>query len=288
LISSGKTRALDLLRELGYRMVHSANLTFPALVRVSHYHDCGILLDEADSNLNSYTETGQMYLKFLKTSYRRGSRYVVADAENQEAVISYRNFGFKGFGLEKTMDEAMVSRSIMIDMEQETPSVLRLDDIQDELEDVKVRLLNYKYSFNDPLPLEEDFPLRGRSRELFESLIRTGNHIGVKTDDILEFAQEVEKEKVEAFRDSVEWDILRIVRTREQNPTLLDAPEELLIKDIKEELGWEDSKANQKIGNILTKKLQLKTKKKREGTVLLLTHHKNVRRLQYLYRRYGI
>jgi hypothetical protein len=289
LISSGKTRALDLLREIGYRMVQSANVTFPALVRVSHFHDCGILLDEADSNLNSYTEVGQQYLKFLKTSYRRGSRYVVADAEDQQAVISYRNFGFKAFGLEKTMDEAMISRSILFDMEQDTPEVMRLDDIRDELEDIKVRLLNYKYGFNDPLPLPDEFPLKGRSRELFECLIRAGRHIGVTTDDVLQYAQEVEREKVEMFRDTIEWDILTIIKNYEQKETLLDAPEEIAIEEIRDALGWDnDSKSNQKVGNILKKKLQLKTKHKRSGSVLLLTHPKNERRLHYLYRRYGV
>jgi hypothetical protein len=73
LISSGKTRALDLIRELGYRMIHTSGITFPAMLRVSHNHGAGVLIDEIDNKVDRRTESGRDMIDFLKPSYRKGN-----------------------------------------------------------------------------------------------------------------------------------------------------------------------------------------------------------------------
>jgi len=77
-------------------------------------------------------------------------------------------------------------------------------------------------------------------------------------------------------------------RNNEENEKLFDAPEEISFQEILERMGREYSpKAAQHLGYVFRKKLQLNTKRRNNGTVLLLSDPKNSRKLKYLYRRYG-
>jgi len=288
-IDTGKTRALDIIRELGYRSVHAVNLTFPAMVRLTHFHNANILVDEIDANFNPKTEMGMQFLKFTKTSYRRGSKYTVADIDTSDGVKTYNNFGFKAFSGERRFDDAILSRALDFQMEKDYPEIPKLEFVQDELDHFQSILLNYRFKTDRPPKLGEDFVLRGRVREIFESIISTAKHIGIKTDHLIKYAQELEKEKEEDFRNTVEWDILKAIKEIECTETLLDAPEEITFKDLVEKMGWEwNGKTSQKLGYIFKKTLILKTKRKNTGTVLLLNHPKNTRKLKYLYRRYNV
>ena len=289
LIDSGKSRALDLIREIGYRMVHCASISFPAMVRCTHFFGAGILLDEAQNKLNTRTETGQQYLDFIKPSYRRGSKYTVADKEDQKKTISYNNYGFKAFAGERGFDRAMTSRGIKFEMEQDYPEIERLSDIQQELNDMQTTFLNYKYKTDPPPELPIDIGIKGRIREVFESVIRTAMHLGIEYDDIVEYAQARKKEQQEELSNSEEWEILNVIKSNEENEKLFDAPEEISFVEILEKMGREyNPKAAQHLGYVFRKKLQLNTKRRNNGTVLLLTDPKNARKLKYLYRRYKL
>lgn len=286
LINSGKSRCLDFIRETGYRMIHSSGVTFPAMVRASHYFQAGLLIDEVQNKLNPKDERGREYIDFIKPSYRIGSKYVVADKEDQEQLLSYNNFGFKAFAGERGFDRGLMDRTIVFDMEQDHPEITNFKEIQNEFDDIQTRLLNYRYKFNDPPDLENG-TLRGRTKEIFECIICTGKHIGESTDDIIEYALNIEKEKEDELANTVEWEILRAIKNVECNETLDDAPEEIKYTDILQTIGWDtERKTSQRLGYILTKKFRLKTKRKTNGTVLLLTEPKNERRLKYLFKRY--
>lgn len=288
-IDSGKTRALDIIRELGYRVVQAVNLTFPAMVRLTHFHNANLLVDEVDANFNPRTELGMQFLKFTKTSYRRGSKYTVADVDTPDGVRSYNNFGFKAFSGEKQFDYAILSRALDFQMEKDYPEIAKIEYVQTELDKYQTILLNYRYKTPAPPELGEDFVLKGRIREIFESIIATAKHIGLKTDHLIKYAQELEQEKEEDFKNTIEWDILKAIKELENSETLLDAPEEVTFKDIVERIGWEwNGKTSQKLGYIFKKTLMLKTKRKNTGTVLLLNHPKTSRKLKYLYRRYNV
>ena len=288
LIDSGKSRALDIIREVGYRMVHCASISFPAMVRCTHFFGAGILLDEAQNKLNTRTETGQQYLDFIKPSYRRGSKYTVADKEDQKKTISYNNYGYKAFAGERGFDRAMTSRGIKFEMEQDYPEIERLSDIQQELNDMQTAFLNYKYKTDSPPALPIDIGIQGRIREVFESVIRTAMHLGIPYDDIVEYAQARKKEQQEELSNSEEWEILHVIKGNEENEKLFDAPEVISFQEILEKMGREYSpKAAQHIGYVFRKKLQLNTIRRNNGTVLLLTDPKNARKLKYLYRRYN-
>lgn len=300
LISSGKTRALDLIRELGYRMMHASGVTFPAMVRASHYHGAGVLIDEIDNKIDKRTEGGRAMIDFLKPSYRKGSKYHVADKEDQTKIISYDNYGFKAFAGEKGgYDDAMFSRAIDFQMEQDYPDVTNLRYVQDELDTLQTKLLNYRFKFGDPSDLGETFQLKGRTREIFEPIIATCIHIGVEHDDILAYATALEAEKAEDIRSTDEWVIINAINnysnSSNKNQTLseIDAPEYMPFSEICSAIGWDGESDNlrkkrQKLGYIFKKKLMLRTKRMTEGTVVLLNDPKNIRKLKSLYRRYKI
>lgn len=287
---SGKTRALDFISEIGYRMVHGGSgISFPAMVRASHYYGAGILIDQADSKFNEHTETGREMRDFICPSYRRRSKYVVAHKEDQKKVIAYNSFGFKALGTIRGLDWQITSRCIPFLMERDFPDIQKLSSIQNDLDIIQTQLLNYKYKFDPPSDLKQDIGIKGRIREIFESIIATGKHIGIDVSDIIKFAQDMEKEKEEELVGTIEWEILKAIKGSEENEKLFDAPEEISFKDICFSIGWEyDGKTSQKLGYIFNKKLLLKTKHKTHGTILLLNEPKNDRRLKYLYTRYKV
>lgn len=294
--NSGKTRALELIHELGYRAIQTSNTTFVAMCRLSHYNNAVVLIDEADTNLNPNTDEGKEFLRFVRASYRKGSVYTTANKDDQEEVFSYRNFGFKAFAAEKAFNVALLTRCIVVDMEKDLPEHTELRYVQKQLDDIQNKLLNYRYRFNDPPDLGEDFCLRGRTREIFEAILATGMHIGTKVDDIIEFAQQKDKEEEEALEESEEHEILLAVKELLEVGTLLDAPEAILISEIFNHMGWDlvyekDPKdarnARQRIGYFF-KNNGLRTKRLNKGKALIFNDEKNQKKLKYLWKRYRV
>jgi len=299
LIESGKTRGLDLLRELGFRMIHTTGVTFPAMCRYTDNYQAGILIDEIDSKIDQRTEAGREYLSFLKPSYRRGSVYSTAHREDQDETKEYANYGFKAFaGEHGGTDQALRSRCIVFRMEQAFPDIPELRYIQEELDQMQNLLLNYRFKYGAPQPLPIDFDLKGRDRELFSCLIQTAQHIGLDAQHIIDFIKRRTTEKIEALQETDEYLILKAIYSLSTRPkvnqSLLpdDAPEFIKYSSIASECGWDDDsdvskKKRQRIGIIL-KKMQLKPKRMNDGTVLPTNNEYNISRLDNLYRRFYV
>lgn len=301
---SGKTRGFDLLRELGYQMIHTTGVTFPCMCRYTDKYQAGILIDEIDNKLHKGTEDGRRYMDFLKPSYRRGSVYATADLQNQDETREYSNYGFKAFAGEKGGgDIAFLSRCHTFKMEQAYPEIPELKYIQEELDEMQNVLLNYRYKFNDPEPLPLDFPLKGRAREIFSFLIQTAKHIGIEHDHIVQYITEMKQDRIDDMQQTDDYMVLKAIKqiqeiTADSNLTTLDlgeisdSPEHASYSDIAQECGWdpeteEGRKKRQRIGYIL-KKFGLRARRHGIGNVLLLNHKKNVQRLKNLYKRYFI
>lgn len=300
--NTGKTTALDFICELGYRMIHSAGTTFPAMVRATHFHNAGLCIDEASDRLNPKYETGREMLNFVKPSYRKGSLYTIADRENPEEMICYKNFGFKAFAGEKNFDPALLSRSIDILMQEEIPEIPNIKYVQEELDEIQIQLLNYRYKTDEPPDLGIDFCLKGRLREIFESIIATGKHIGIDVEDVKDFALNIKKEREEELQDTLEFDILSAIEklsnidTQSKITGETDAPEDLEYKSILKEMfpkydDMENEQRKQKaasLGYSIKNRLHLKKKRMGKGTVLILNDKKNQKRLNYLYKKYKV
>jgi len=288
LIETGKTRALELIRVFGYRSIHSAGLSSKAMFRFTDLYDANILIDEIDNKIDQRTESGREMIEYLKPSYRKGSYYYVANREDQRKIEKYKNFGFKAFAGEKGgYDDAIFSRAIDFQMEQDYPEIIELKEIKDDANRIQTILLNYRYKTNNPPELPDDCPFKGRIREIYSCIIRTAMHIGIEYDDILDFIRNTETEKQEELENTNEYQVLKVIHDFECQPTLDDAPEALSYADIAEACGWEPEK-RQKLGYIFKKKLMLRTKRRNKGSVILLSDPKNIRKLKHLYRRFKL
>lgn len=293
LIESGKSRALDLIAETGWRMINAGSgVSFPAMVRGTHLYNAGILIDEAHDKLTNKTETGQQMIDFLKPGYRRGSHYIIADKENPEKIISYNNFGFKAFAGEKEFDRAMMSRCKVNQMEQDYPEIQNLKDIRNKLNIIQTTLLNLKYKRKKEIPqIPVDIGINGRNLEIFEHTIRTAMFLGLDYQDVVEYAKLRKEEEIESFKDTLEWEVLKTIRGEEENEKLPDAPSKMSYNDLLNKLQWKEIEGQQhpaqKLGYIFSKKLQLQTKRD-HGVTYLILNDKNNRRLKYLYRRYRV
>jgi len=296
LIESGKSRALDIISETGWRMINAGSgISFPAMVRGTHLYGAGILIDEAHDKLTSskkqgYSEKCQEMIDFIKPGYRKGSHYIIADKEDPDKIISYNNFGFKAFAGEREFDRATMSRCIDFQMEQDYPEIQNLKEIRNKFEIIQTKLLNLKYKRNTPIPeIPQDIGINGRNFEIFSPIIRTAMYLGIEYKDVVEYAKQRKEEEIESFRNSEEYEVLKAIKGGEENEKLFDAPEKISYSEIISRMGWEyDKDTGQRIGYILNRKLQLKTKRENTGTVLLLNDPKNDRKLKYLYRRYKV
>lgn len=296
---SGKTRVLDIIRELGYRMIHAAGTTFPAMVRATHFHHAGLIIDEASDRLNPKTESGREMLNFIKPSYRIGSRYTSADKEDPKKINSYNNFGFKVFAGERNFTAAVISRSINVLMQQAEPEIPELYYIQDKLDEIQTKLLNYRYKTGNPTDLGIDFVLKGRLREVFGCVISTAMFIGQTYDDIIDYALNIKKEQQSDLIGTLEHDILQLIKDTEETQTTIDggimndSPEHIFYKDILEKLypdieTTEEKRTRGQQMGYAVRRLRLRVKKLHGRNVIPLHDKRNASRLKYLYRRYGM
>lgn len=296
--NSGKTRALELIREMGYRMVHCAWITFPAIRRLTHFHNAGLLIDDMSSKLDRGRKSGREMLDFTENSYRKGAIYIDADEGSKKGMRTYKTFGFKAFTGERNFDAALLSHAIDILMHHDYPEIPKLSYVQDELDRIQTTLLNYRHKTGIPPELGQDFILRGKSREIFEPIISTGMHIGITVDDVIKYALNREGEKEEEFRSTLEWVVLNGIKEIEKNPQYHiggehDSLEYVsygdICKRISGKIGDEGDmqKTHQQIGYTINR-LQLKKKRTRKGAIIPINDPKNRRRLDYLYKRYRI
>jgi len=151
--------------------------------------------------------------------------------------------------------------------------------------------LNYKYKIDDPPDLGNDFVLKGRVREIFESIISTGMHIRIPVDDVIEFAKKRSDKEKDALKDTVQYDILLAIKDGQEHPFGEDEIDRIKTDTILTEISWltgdgtEDRKNKQRLGYIL-KNMGLETKRTSEGRFIY--YRDNEDRLKQLYRRFGI
>lgn len=288
--ASGKTRAMEVAKLLAYRAVLVSAITFTAVVRINHHFNATLLIDEIDTKVDQRTELGRMYTDFLKSGYKKGSLYVSSDLNDQSKVLYYKNYGPKILTGEKGINnEALLSRTLVFDMHQDVPDVFDLCEVEKDCEKIRTKLINYRYKTDNPKHLQYEVPLKARYREIFDCLIRTAEHIGQKSDDLLEYAKKQEQRIVDEMQGTVEYDVLVSIFNRSCQGTL-DAVEGIKTSEILEDLGWleENKRKNSiKLGYIL-KNLGLRTKRRKDGMWLFTSEADNERQLRYLLRRYRV
>jgi hypothetical protein len=292
--NSGKSRALRIISQLAYRAIKASGVTSVVIPRLCHYFNITLLIDEAQNKLHPRRSGGSELIDFLKDSYKVGSTYITCDSEDQSKVVVTKNFGFKAFAGEKSFNPGFLSRSITFWMEREEPEIAKLSYVKKELQSIQSKLLYYRFMCDNPPDLGSHFSLKGRTREIYESIISTAQHIGIDVDDVIEHALEREKKEADELKDSTQYDILVIINNydgKKSDPDGEDGSIRLIY--LLRELRWEsgiasdDRKALQHLGYLI-KNMGLQRKRTRIGRVIPLTEEPNITRLNRLNRRYGL
>ncbi len=291
--NSGKSTALRLISRLGYRAPKASGVKQAAIPRLCHYWNITLLIDEAHDKLNNRGETAAELLAFIKDSYKRGSVYISCDNNDQKKLVITRNFGFKAFAGERAFKPSVLSRAIVFLMDKATPGISKFSYVEDDIQKIHTQLLNYRFKTDNPHDLGNDFILKGRTREIFESIIATAKHIGMPIDDLIEYAKERDNEIEEELKQSQQYEILEIIKKYADNPHLLPDIERIDFNDLLHDLGWDTTdggelrKNKQQLGYIFSN-LGLKTERSHSIRFFAFENKVNKKRLPQLFKRFGL
>jgi hypothetical protein len=180
-------------------------------------------------------------------------------------------------------------------MDKGEPEIPKLSYVKTELEYLKTKLLNYRYKTGDPPDLGKDFILKGRTREIYESIIATGQHIRIETQDIIDHALIREKRIEQELQDSTEHEILRIIKEHEELPIEEWSKIDIIpLSEMIQKIEWTENDAKEKRKNYqrlvyILKNMGLQTRRSTDGQkILQTTTTENDSRLKRLYKRYKL
>lgn len=130
----GKSVALELIARLAHRSFETANITVAALFRIIHLYGPTVLIDEADTFLESNPEMAGILNKGYE---HRGVVVRVETIGDRLQPVPYRVFGPKaiaGIAMERRLADATLSRCVRVQMRRkvqgETVQRLRSADRQ--------------------------------------------------------------------------------------------------------------------------------------------------------------
>lgn len=280
-IESGKTRALDIIRLLAYHGMSAGAVSLAALPRLTEKYKVSLTEDEAQIAFDIRSAEGRERLKIYKVGYRRGQKYIIADKEHPDKIIAKDVYGFKAIASEKTVDNAIQSRSIIFLMEEGIPEIRDLRIIEKEAEKLRSHLLIYRYFFPDPLELFFDTGLRGRQEELFTPLIRVAIQLNVDVKPLIEFAKKQKILKLKEMGGTIETTILFYLYDQMNNEQYENT--RVYIKDI---ASFCDADSRT-IGRRL-KDLHIHTNHSKQGNFVALDDTETRERLDYLFKKYDV
>ena len=279
-IESGKTRALNVINRLGYHTIPTVGAT-PAVVRKQvQWFRCTCAIDQAEDQLNRKFEAGQAMYRLVAAGYKKGM-FVARCREGHPDKIDYDDpFGFKAFASTKSFDAAIDSRSIIIDMEEAEPENLDLDEAW--ARDLRAKLLYWRLS-EDFIPTIVETQLRGRTRELFMSLLSLGEFTDCK-DRVEKFALEHQLARKMELLDELKAAIVDVVW--KQMDTSPDGRVHISeIKDTLTERGLQISSSF--IGRNCSD-LGLPRQQSVKGRYLDVTDDEIIKKIDYWTKKYGL
>ena len=287
-ISSGKTRALEILSMLSYRGVLYATISPAALCREIEKWKITPFIDQAEFNFDRSSESGRENYSIWMCGYRKGQKYVRAKNDNDDDVIRRDVSGFKALASNRVFDEALSSRSIAFFMREGIPEIKDLNNnILEQIQKIRAKLIYLhllpKTPFNNTNEIEK---LEGRLREIYTPLIITTEYLGWNTDTIIDFAKRDSVKKLKEMQETKEGQILQAIKEMidegRGGTNLQGETTRILVKDIAEQTGL-DSRT---IGFRL-RALDVERKHCKEGSYVDITDDKTWEQLQYLFRKYG-
>ena len=280
-IETGKTRVLEMLTQLGYHVVPTAGISPAVLRKQVEWFRCTCAIDQAEDQLDRRYEAGQEVYRLVAAGYKRGM-FVARCRKDDPMLVDYDDpFSFKAFASTKSFDEAIDSRSLIIDMREATPERQEID------EEWCAKLRRHLLHFRLTGKLEDvETKLVRRTRELFKPLLMIVKPLNLQK----QFEDYAEKQRVlrrkelaEGLRSSVVEAIVNVTQ-RKEGTTDEDT---VYISEIKNEFSERglDLTSN-KIGVLLKDMAIEKDRHKAKGVYVNVK--KNFEQIRYLRQKYGL
>ena len=277
-VESGKTRALEMISQLGYHTIPTVGISPAVLRKQVEWFRCTCAIDQAEDQLNKRFESGEELYRLVAAGYKRGMYVAKCRKDNPELVDYDDPFGFKAFASTKSFDEAIDSRSIIIDMREAIPEFKDIDE--EWCSRLRGKLLWWR--LKGPMLLKPvKTELTGRSREIFMPLLEVAALLGVG-EKIEEFAKKQRelrrKELGETVKSAVVEAVFQIV---EQSKA-----EVVYVSEIKAKLATRGLElSSTRIGKLL-KDLGIVKDRDSKGVYLRIADNKE--QLEYLKTKYSI
>jgi len=277
--ASGKSRALEVLKAIGYRPLMTASASLSAIFRVIEMWHTTLLLDETEVYMRKdRTEI----LNLLNSGYRKDTpaMRVEETKEGQREVKFYDCFGFKALAGTKDLMETLKSRCIVFSMSKAIREIKQEID-KDWAKAIREKLLSYRFKMlSKKEPLEQPDVLRGRLRELFDPLIIVAPI--TEKNPIIQQAKKIEatlKEEEETSFESIVFHTIFKIHgdTQDEKITIAD-----ITKIVNEGLEMDEMLTNIRVGQI-AKMLGFKKCLKGGGKRAIRWDKEVVERLIYRY-----
>jgi len=288
-ISSGKTRALEILSLLSYHGVLYATISPAALCREIEKYKVTPFVDQAEYNFDTRVEPGRENYAIWMCGYRKGQKYVRAKQDSDDDVVRRDVFGFKALASNRVFDEALVSRSITFFMREGIPEIKDItEDVIERIQKIRAKLiflhLMPESPFHNSPAIEQ---LNGRLREIYTPLLFVVDTLGWGTDDVIDFAKRDSIKKIKEMQQTTEGIIVRTIKNLiDDNIGKTNLDNELIgitLKDISEKTSIDTRIIGHKL-----KALDIDRKHDRDGAYIDLTDRATVDQIKYLFRKYGI
>ncbi len=205
---SGKSRALEVHKELCYRPI-DANLINPSgLYRLSQQFKPTLILDEFENRAFDYDTT-----TVLNGRYRRGQGVFRCVEKNGDYVLKrYEVFGSTVVASTSGLRSTTESRNLIYHMEKTVRKVKQLNLRHCiEADSLRARLLMYRLKNANIPRIEIDTELTDRLDEIFRPLMSVCPED--KLPVIKTFSKEISKERREAEISGTESSVIRVLQT---------------------------------------------------------------------------
>ncbi len=285
---SGKTRGLDIISEIGYRVIPAVSFSGSSVFRSVDLWHCTLLVDEAEYQLNPKSEKGQDLYGILNGGYKRGM-YAIRTETFGDALIPtvFDIFGFKAIAATRAFNPTLESRSIIFHMEQHEIKNLVLP--KEECEEIRNRLLYFRYSTLKKLKLVFPKQLKkGRIIEIYHPIYTLASLVDPELIKKLDIYIETTYQQTKA-EDKVslpEADIIRAIQDKFDD---IDNKEMVVyIKDIVDYVKYDfPDSSSQQVGYLL-KAMGFTREKDRRGMLISLADDNNKLKFDMYKERFGI
>lgn len=285
---SGKTRALDIITELGYRVIPAVSFSGSSVFRSVDMWGCTLLVDEAEYQLNPKSEKGQDLYGILNGGYKRGMHAIRTETFGDVLIPTvFDIFGFKAIAATRTFNPTLESRCIIFHMEQHEIKNLILP--KEECEEIRNRLLYFRYSTLNKIKIV--FPKhlkKGRIIEIYHPIYSLAGMIDpniIKRLDAyieLTYQQTILEDKVSL----PEVDIIRGIQELWDVPDNKDM--KVYIKDLLDYVKFDfPDSSSQQVGYLL-KAMGFTREKDRRGMLMSLANEQNKLKFDMYKERFGL